>query len=390
MRRHAERRRLVERAKELRGGFSTVASRIVLLWVACIYGSMDVTMRIIFTLRHPPSSTSVGLVKAVLCTLLFAPALLVRWARKRRRPAAAAAAAPPPLWPVACRLAFFNAFSQELVLAGIARTSAAKAAFLLQLSVIWTPIFERLILKRRQGTGVWIGAAIALGGVAALAVPGGGAAQSAAAAADARAAAVGDGLVVLGAATWGWYLCLMSAVPRELDATSVQAAKNLAASGVYLAFWAASSCLQREDAADVFAGWGSPAPWLLVFYCASIPGALADVLQQRAQAAIRASEACMILASEPLWAAVLSLPLLGEELAPVALAGGGLVLLGAVVSSGAVPCLPPAGRLRVPSVASSMFSPAPPTPRSEFARLAVQPGHSPFGGPSATTSPLAF
>jgi hypothetical protein len=82
-----------------------------------------------------------------------------------------------------------------------------------------------------------------------------------------------------------------------------------------------------------------------------VPGALADVFQQKAQAAIRASEASLLLASEPLWAAVLGLALLGEDMSSAAVAGGGLIFLGAVVASGAVgPC--PAGRMRVPSMST--------------------------------------
>ena len=57
-----------------------------------------------------------------------------------------------------------------------------------------------------------------------------------------------------------------------------------------------------------------------------------------------------MLASEPMWAAVLSLPILGESLGLTALFGGCLVFAGAVVSSGA--CICPAGRARVPSTAS--------------------------------------
>ena len=91
----------------------------------------------------------------------------------------------------------------------------------------------------------------------------------------------------------------------------------------------------------------------------NLSGALADVFQQTAQAAIRASEASLLLASEPLWAAVLGLALLGEDMSSAAVAGGGLIFLGAVVASGAVgPC--PAGRMRVPSMSCLLYtSPSP-------------------------------
>ena len=70
-------------------------------------------------------------------------------------------------------------------------------------------------------------------------------------------------------------------------------------------------------------------------------------MQQKAQTAIRASEASLILASEPLWAAVLAVPVLGETMGPPAVLGGSLIFAGAAFASGA--CICPAGRRRVPS-----------------------------------------
>ena len=335
-----ERQPLVEEKAQ---GIAPCASRFILMGVALSYGSLDVAMRLIFTLAASPSTTSVAVCKAAVGTLLFVPAILAQ--------RGGGGAAPPGLWPMAAKLAFFNTASQELVYAGIARTSAAKAAFLLQLSVIFTPVFERVFLRRAQGRGVWVGAAVALCGVALLSAPTGSPATSAAAVAAARSAAVGDGLVVVGAALWGWYLCLTSAVPGDADATQVQAVKNLCCFGFYVFFWGAAAAAQRVPPADALVGWDAALPWALVVYCAAVPGALADVFQQRAQAAIRASEASLLLASEPLWAAVLGLALLGEDMSSAAVAGGGLIFLGAVVASGAVgPC--PAGRMRVPSMST--------------------------------------
>ena len=332
------------------GHFGACTSRGVLLGIALSYGSLDVAMRVIFVGSPAPSTTSVAVCKAAFGTLLFVPALVAQRRGGGGGGGGGASDEVEGLFSIAVKLAFFNTASQELVYAGLARTSAAKAAFLLQLSVVFTPVFERVFLKRRQGRGVWVGVALAVAGVGLLSLPTGEQNASAAAAAEAQAAALGDGLVVVGAALWGWYLCLTSAVPADADATTVQAAKNLACFGFYVLFWLCAAAAEHLRPRDVARGWGSPTPWLLVVYCAAIPGALADVLQQKAQAAIRASEASLLLASEPLWAAVLALPALGEKMGETAVAGGALVFLGAVVSSGACPACP-AGRLRVPSVA---------------------------------------
>ena len=77
---------------------------------------------------------------------------------------------------------------------------------------------------------------------------------------------------------------------------------------------------------------------MVVAYCALVPGALADVLQQRAQAAIHAAEASIVLSSEPIWAALLAAPVLGEGLTARVGGGGALIFAGAALAaSGASP-----------------------------------------------------
>ena len=72
---------------------------------------------------------------------------------------------------------------------------------------------------------------------------------------------------------------------------------------------------------------------MVVAYCALVPGALADVLQQRAQAAIHAAEASIVLSSEPIWAALLAAPVLGEGLTARVGGGGALIFAGAALAA---------------------------------------------------------
>ena len=72
---------------------------------------------------------------------------------------------------------------------------------------------------------------------------------------------------------------------------------------------------------------------MVVAYCALVPGALADVLQQRAQAAIHAAEASIVLSSEPIWAALLAAPVLGEALTARVGGGGALIFAGAALAA---------------------------------------------------------
>ena len=132
-------------------------------------------------------------------------------------------AAPP--WSVSLGLAAALVASNEFLLEGIKRTSAAKAAFLLQLSVVFTPILEYFVLRRRQGARVWLGALCACVGCAFLT-----------SSPDDSFVIIqqrtGDLLVVAAATAWAAYIVLTAAIPPDAGALEVQARKNLACAGL--------------------------------------------------------------------------------------------------------------------------------------------------------------
>ena len=284
------------------------AARATLLAVALSYGSQDVALRLVLTLTAAPSPPAVALVKALIQAAAFAPPYFL----SQRE-----GTAPP--WSVSLGLAAALVASNEFLLEGIKRTSAAKAAFLLQLSVVFTPILEYLVLRRRQGARVWLGALCACVGCAFLT-----------SSTDDSFVIVqqrtGDLLVVAAATAWAAYIVLTAAIPPDAGALEVQARKNLACAFFYGACWASSASVEVSGA------W-TPLALLVVAYCALVPGALADVLQQRAQAAIHAAEASIVLSSEPIWAALLAAPVLGEGLTARVGGGGALIFAGAALAA---------------------------------------------------------
>ena len=284
------------------------AARATLLAVALSYGSQDVALRLVLTLTAAPSPPAVALVKALIQAAAFAPPYFL----SQRE-----GTAPP--WSVSLGLAAALVASNEFLLEGIKRTSAAKAAFLLQLSVVFTPILEYLVLRRRQGARVWLGALCACVGCAFLT-----------SSTDDSFVIVqqrtGDLLVVAAATAWAAYIVLTAAIPSDAGALEVQARKNLACAFFYGACWASSASVEASGA------W-TPLALLVVAYCALVPGALADVLQQRAQAAIHAAEASIVLSSEPIWAALLAAPVLGEGLTARVGGGGALIFAGAALAA---------------------------------------------------------
>ena len=284
------------------------AARATLLAVALSYGSQDVALRLVLTLTAAPSPPAVALVKALIQAAAFAPPYFL----SQRE-----GTAPP--WSVSLGLAAALVASNEFLLEGIKRTSAAKAAFLLQLSVVFTPMLEYLVLRRRQGARVWLGALCACVGCACLT-----------SSTDDSFVIVqqrtGDLLVVAAATAWAAYIVLTAAIPSDAGALEVQARKNLACAFFYGACWASSASVEASGA------W-TPLALLVVAYCALVPGALADVLQQRAQAAIHAAEASIVLSSEPIWAALLAAPVLGEGLTARVGGGGALIFAGAALAA---------------------------------------------------------
>jgi drug/metabolite transporter (DMT)-like permease len=88
-----------------------------------------------------------------------------------------------------------------------------------------------------------------------------------------------------------------------------------------------------EAVAGLWLGWQNLAAWALLLYSAIGPGALADVLQQKGQKEVSASEANVILCSEPIFTAILAFLIAGETTTATENAGGALVVLAAVLSS---------------------------------------------------------
>lgn len=97
--------------------------------------------------------------------------------------------------------------------------------------------------------------------------------------------------------------------------------------------WMVVDFLTAAPGTALWAGWRAPRAWALLFISALLPGMLADVLQNRGQRHLGASETNIILSSEPLWTALLSLVFLGEVMGLSAWCGGGLIVAAALLAS---------------------------------------------------------
>lgn len=115
----------------------------LLLFVALLYGTLNVTLRGVYATDGPPAPSLLSFVRQLLSLLAFVPILL----------ASCRINAPhgdKPMWKSALELA------QGLVTLGLLVSPAARASFLTQTCVVMTPLISALA-GERIGPSVWSG-----------------------------------------------------------------------------------------------------------------------------------------------------------------------------------------------------------------------------------------
>lgn len=200
---------------------------------------------------------------------------------------------------------------------GLALTSADHGAFLVQLTTLIVPLVQGLRGVPIPRT-IWYAIGLAIGGVALFTADPG----------STGASLQGDGLCVLAACLYATYdLRLFHwgrlVTPQPLITTKifVQAALSvllLLALGSQEASSYLSYALASPDELGLVA--------LVTLWCGVAVNAVAPFLQVGGQQAVGPARAQVLYASQPLWAALLSLVLLHETVGPEGLAGGTLFL----------------------------------------------------------------
>jgi len=362
------------------GRFVTPATgRVILLVVAFLYGCLNTIMRSLQQSPGGPSPSVLTLARGILAALSFGPILLVHNRTNRTTTPSSskhAANQRSVLVRAACELALWNAGTQGLINAGLAVVPAARASFLIQTSVVLTPLVSVLVYKAEVQPRVWLGTATAFLGLATLSMGGavapvdaGGAAAAAAAAAASTVSMKelpsmllgvlgklvprgGDLICLSGACCWSLYIIRLEKLAPTLAEIPLQALKTALLVVCYAA-WAASAAATAffqgangvgvglsaggwDAVLQLWPGWRSPWAWGLLLFSAVGPGAIADVLQQVGQRGVGASEANVLLCAEPLFTALTARLCLGETTSWREKAGGGLILAAALVASGAL------------------------------------------------------
>ncbi|KAL3816147.1 hypothetical protein ACHAXA_001634 [Cyclostephanos tholiformis] len=356
--------------------------RACLVLVSLLYGTLNVTLRGIYNTDGPPIASALSLVRQCLSLFAFLPIFF--FASSSSSSSSSSLSSSPeeddteverpsmirgdvdddddgvavgevagekvrPMWSSAMELAFWNFGAQGLVSAGLLVSPAARASFLTQTSVVMTPLISAMAGERIKAS-VWGGCALALFGLFLISTSAGG--STAAMTSTAFFFDRGDLMILLGALSWSTYIFRTSRLAGsypELDLQfaktallavmygawfALDAASTLAAAGVIVASSPSSPDGWAETLTPLWSGWNSSLlVWMLLIYSAIGPGAIADLLQQRGQRETSASESNVILCMESVFAAVCAYAFLGEVSSIREIAGGGLIVIAAILAS---------------------------------------------------------
>jgi drug/metabolite transporter (DMT)-like permease len=303
---------------------SMVYGRLLLFVVAFLYGSLNVSLRLVYELPGPPSASALSTTRGWLAALCFVPLLATR--RRSRvnevEPVGTTPRVSSSLWRVAAELALFNFGAQGLLNLGLISVESARASFLTQTSVVITPIISALAGQQIH-CRVWIGCLVALIGLVLLSDEDG---------LTSWGFGSGDLLILAGALCWSCYLFRLSAIGNQFDEIELQGAKTFLMAILY-SIWFIISAIRSDVVGGLWLGWTNPVAWAIIFYSAIGPGTFADIVQQKGQASVSAAEANVILSMEPVFTAILGLLFMGEATTWQEKWGGGLIIFASIIST---------------------------------------------------------
>ncbi|MEU4683771.1 DMT family transporter [Streptomyces xinghaiensis] len=200
---------------------------------------------------------------------------------------------------------------------GVKHTSAANAGFLITVSVVLIPLLERIISRRRQRAVVYGATVTALVGCGLLVLEGGFRPQP------------GD-LIILGAALVR--ATQITLFGRRSGASRAQSLTNLTLVEFVVVCLLAGT-LSGFTSVPVWDAAGSVSleNWLLICYLGVLGTSYAFFIQLRAARGSSSTRVGLILATEPLFAAVFAVAAAGEHIGLIQGTGGAMIVLAALV-----------------------------------------------------------
>lgn len=219
--------------------------------------------------------------------------------------------------------------AQILQTVGLAHTAATISSFITGLYVVFTPICAAVLLRKKVGTRVWVGSLMAVVGLGILALQG-------------VSLGLGEWLTLGSAFLYALHILALGAWSRSRDALGLSVVQLVTVAVVCVIAAAPGG----YSAPPSFGGW------LLLVYLAIVSGGAAMLVQTWAQSQISASRAAIVMSTEPVWATLLAVTLLGEPVTWRVIVGGALMLSAMfAVESGPRRSGDPAGMEDLPKLA---------------------------------------
>lgn len=214
-------------------------------------------------------------------------------------------------------MGLFLTIGYVLQTVGLARTSVSNAAFVTGLFCVLTPVFGFLLFRTPTTATTWVAAGLATAGLYLLTGTSG-------------AFNPADGLVLLGACAFALHVLATGRAVAVGDAIVLTTIQLATCSALSVVGAIATGALAMPPTVDA---------WLAIGLTGVVAGAGGYAVQTQAQRLLAPAETGLILVSEPVFAGLFAFALNGETLAPLALAGAGVVL-GAIALAELGPSLP--------------------------------------------------
>mmetsp|Transcript_5866 Transcript_5866/g.13670 ORF Transcript_5866/g.13670 Transcript_5866/m.13670 type:complete len:486 (-) Transcript_5866:1060-2517(-) len=361
--------------------------RLVLLVLAVGYGSLNVSTRLVFARANPPEASVSSTIQGWFSVLCFLPLL---WGKHHRQNTnspppmidkikndTGTTPKPPSFTRFALELGMIDFGIQALINSSLMATPGARASFLIQMSVVFTPVVSVVLGKQRVHKQVWLACFVALAGLFVLSQSSEESEEIPGFASDgfndiehqhhyttskskiidfylsyisnfsmsSLTLSQGDCSCLWAALCWSFYIYRMSTWADSFEETATQFVKNSVVAISYT-IWMLVSFFQQNlysangDSSDadgsprvLWNGWKDPVVWIILFYNAMGPCTIADVWQQKAQAYVPAAETNVILSLEPVFTTLLGFMVLGETPSPQELGGGLLITIASIIAS---------------------------------------------------------
>jgi len=194
--------------------------------------------------------------------------------------------------------------------AGLVRTSVSATGFITGMQTVLTPFFALFLFRVRARPAAWVGVVLATVGLAMLS-------------GIHRGHAVGDLLVLAGAAAFAVQIVLMERFAPRFDALAFTLVEMIV---VFIGFTAIAGGLGELSWPHGWTVWGA------LIVTGLFASAFAFLAQTWAQRRMTATRTALAFAMEPVWAALFGVTLAGDRLAALGWLGCAVILTGIVVS----------------------------------------------------------